>query len=150
MRPTRKQLFSSSTARVEPNLVPSTVKFVLDRKAGKIKPLAPTEKMVVALRKVLAYMSDHDEDGCRYYIDHDQVRVTKAPSASEGKEGEARTYKAAGTCKVGVCHPRNTKTSMVVQFDLTFRDTVDDLGLADVQWIDPSTVVEIPRDSPEI
>jgi hypothetical protein len=147
-RPTRKELFSASKKPTNTTVIPSTVVFRHDKKKGRLKPLAPREKMVVALKRILAKMSDEDAHGCRYYVDNNKIQVMREPTGSAAKEGERQTFRAAGRCRVGVCHPHGTKTSKIIQFDISFRDTRDDRGLDDIEWVDPSVIEELPKNTP--
>jgi hypothetical protein len=141
-------LFNAKKGSPIPNQVSTTVKFKLDKKKGRLVPHSAKEKMVCALRKVLAAMSDQDENGCRFYIDGKTLHVTRPPTASEARPGEPRSYKAAGRCRVGVCHPAGHKSSKVIEFSISFRDTKDDRGLDDIEFFDPTTIDELPRNTP--
>ena len=129
-------------------MIPATVSFRRDKRKGRLYPLSMREQMVVALKKILAAMSDADENGCRFYVDNNKIQILREPTGSEGRPGEARTYRAAGRCAVGVCHSHGKKSSKVIQFDITYRDVKDDRGLDDIEWIDPSVVEELPRNTP--
>lgn len=145
----REQLFNaknktSSTVTV----IPATVQFNHDKKLGEIKPLQAHEKMLCALRKCLAKMSDGDGGQRRYYIANNKVQILDAPSSTAGKAGEARSYRARGRCKLGVCLPDNTTKMLMVEFTISFRDTIDDRGMADVEYFDPTTIDVIGKDTP--
>jgi hypothetical protein len=147
--PTRKdQLFSAKKRASDSSVIPATVSFRHNRKKGFIEPLRPHEKMLCALRKVLAQMSDADENGCRYYIANNKVQILKAPSATSGKPGEAKSYHAKGRCRVGVTHPQNHISHKVLEFEISFRDVIDDRGLADVEFFEPTVIDELPRNTP--
>ena len=141
----RKDMFKSSVPPAPSNIVPSTVSFKLNRKAGRVEALSPVDKMKCALRKVLVKLSDDNDDGCRYYIDGSGIEVLAAPVAQPVREGEPSTYRAKGRCRLGVCHPEGHKSSKIIEFSLTFRDTEDAMGLADVDYIDPTTIDELPK-----
>lgn len=145
---TRKEMFSALKKAPTTNVIPATVKHRLDKKAQRIAILTPNEKMICALRKALSKMSDASDAGCRYYIANNKIQLLAAPSAAAGKEGEAKTYSAKGRCKVGICHPGGHSSSKVIEFSLTFRDVLDDRGLADVEFIDPTTIDELTRGTP--
>lgn len=147
-RPTRKELFAAKKKSPESTVIPATVAFRIDKKQGRLKPHTAREKMVIALKKILAVMSDKDENGCRYYVDNNRIHILSEPTASAARPGERQTYRASGRCAVGVCHPGDRKTSKIIQFDIAFRDTKDARGLDDVEWIDPSVVEELPRNTP--
>lgn len=141
-------MFDARKESSEQLKVPTTVRFRLDRKKGRLKELTPTEKMLCALRKVLTLLSNRDTNGCRYYIDGDSLRLTKEPTVSPAKAGEPRTYQAAGRCMIGVCHPGAHKTTQVIRFSIGYRDTVDDRGLPDVEYLDSTVIETLPRNTP--
>jgi len=141
----RRELFSATRKAPTSNMIPATVRHRIDKKAEQLATLTSEEKMLCALRKALTKMSDAHPDKCRYYIQENKVQVLTAPSASEGKPGQARTYSAKGRCKLGVCHPGGHVSTMAIEFTISFRDVTDDRGLADVEFIDPTTIDEIDR-----
>lgn len=145
---TRKEMFSAMRQAPTTDIIPATVKHRIDKKAEKLGELSPSEKMICALRKALTKMSDAHADGCRYFIANNKVQILSAPSASAGKAGEARTFSARGRCKLGVCHPGGHSSSMLIEFSISFRETADDRGLADVEFIDPTTIDELPPGTP--
>lgn len=147
-RPTRKELFAAKKKSPETTVIPATVAFRIDKKQGRLKPHTAREKMVIALKKILAAMSDGDDHGCRYYVDNNKIQILREPTSSAARPGERQTYRAAGRCAVGVCHPDSRKTSKIIQFDISFRDRKDERGIDDVEWIDPSVIEELPRNTP--
>jgi hypothetical protein len=138
-----------STKKVVPTatVIPATVNHQLSKQDRKLKELSAEEKMVCALRKALVKLSDGGE-GCRYFIANNKVQLISAPTASAAKAGQARTYTAKGRCRLGVCHPEGHASSKLIEFSITFRDVMDDRGLADVEYIDPTTIDELPRGTP--
>jgi hypothetical protein len=132
-------LYRTASPPPETNTIPATVRFRHNKRQGIIEPLSANEKLICALRKVLTEMSDQD-GRCRYYIADNQVKLTQRPVASEGRAGEPQTHRAAGRCKVRVCHPEGHTSSMQIQFAITFRDSEDEYGLPDVEYIEPTTV----------
>ena len=144
----RKQIFEAKKKSPGGNIIPATVKFTIDRKKGRMKPLSARGKMLCALRKALASMSDGNSHGCRYYIDNKKVLVTREPSGSAASPGSAMSYRAAGRCKLGVCHPEGHKSSQMISFDISFRDVKDDRGLDDVEFFDPTTIDELQGNTP--
>ena len=100
--------------------------------------------MLCALRKVLAKLSNENSNGCRYYIADNQVQIVSAPTAPTAKDGEAKTYFARGRCKLGVTHGTHITTKMI-EFSITYRDCKDSLGLDDVEFIDPTSIDELPK-----
>jgi len=144
----RKEMFSALKKAPDTNVIPATVNHRLDKKEQRVATLNPNEKMICALRKALTKMSDGHEDGCRYFIANNKIQLLSPPTSSGGRAGEAQTYSARGRCRLGVCHPGGHSSSVNVEFTLTFRDVVDDRGLADVEFIDPTVIDELPRGTP--
>lgn len=145
---TRKQLFSAATSAPAANVIPATVKFVHNRAEGTILPLSPNEKMLCALRKALAALSDGDGEGRRFFIAGNKVEITQAPQTTEGKAGGPQTYRAAGRCRLSVAHRDGRATSMFATFTISYRDMKDDRGLPDVKFIDPTTIDAIDSSDP--
>lgn len=146
--PTRKEaLFNAKKGSPGHDVIPATVKHQIDKKKRRLRPLSGEEKMLCALRKVLAAMSDGNEHGCRYYIAGNKVQLTQRPKTTAGKKGEPQSYTAAGRCKIGVCHASHA-TFKVIEFKISYRDILDDRGLADVEYFDPTTIDELARDTP--
>lgn len=143
----KEQLFAARKRAAGSDIVPPTVAFKLNRKKGAFHPLSATDKMKCALRKVLADMSDESEAKCRYYIDGN-LRLTRRPVTTPVRDGEPQSYRAAGICKVGICHPQGHKSSMIIQFDISYRDTRDEHGQADVAYVDPTTIDQLPNNTP--
>ena len=141
-------MFSTRNTQPEHNMIPATVQFRLDKKKRMLRPLSAEQKMLCALRKALTTMSDSDTHGCRYHIAGKNVMLTQTPSTTKGKEGEPQSYRAAGRCRLGVCHPQGHASTKLVEFAISYRDTLDDRGLPDVEYFDPTTIDELPRDTP--
>lgn len=144
----REQLFNAKKDAPGHSVIPATVKFIIDKKKKRLKVLPPESKMLCALRKVLADMSEKDQGGCRYYIAGNKVQITSAPTTTSGKAGEAQSYRAAGRCKVGVCLPNGKARMMFIEFTINFRDIEDDRGLADIEYFDPTTIDGLPKNTP--
>jgi hypothetical protein len=144
----RREMFSATKKAPTTGIIPATVNHRIDKKEARLADLTSNEKMLCALRKALTKMSDAHPDGCRYFIANNKVQLLSPPSATAGKAGEARTYSARGRCKLGVCHPGGHSSSMMIEFSLSFRDVIDDRGLADVDFIDPTVIDELPRGTP--
>lgn len=140
-------LFEVSEKPAPGNIIPATVDFKIDKKKRRMRVLSPEEKMLCALRKVLTNMSDKDVNKCRYFIDNNQVQLIKRPVSNGGREGEAKNYTASGRCKIGVCHPGGHKSSMMIEFKIAFRDTKNDLGLDDVEYLDGTTIDTLPANT---
>jgi hypothetical protein len=144
----KQQLFNSQSPKKSTTVIPATVSFKIDKKAKGMKPLTSLDKMKCALRKVLADLSDKNPHGCRYYIANNKIQLSRAPDPAIPKPGEGKTYKAAGRFKAGVCHPKGNMTTQFLEFSITFKDVVDDRGLPDVRYVDPTTVDVLAKNSP--
>jgi len=94
-------------------------------------------------------MSDGDAHGCRYYIDGSppKVQFTRRPSGATSTDGVG-TYHAAGRCIIGGCLPNGDKITKKIEFSVTYRDMTDEHGLADVEYIDPTKIEELGRNTP--
>lgn len=145
---TRKQLFNAGGSASSANVIPATVKFVHDKGAGVIQQLSAREKMLCALRKCLAALSNGDGEGRRFFISGNKVELLQEPETTESKRGGPQTYRAAGRCRIGVAHRGGHMTTMFIAFEITYRDTLDDRGLPDVTYIDPTSIDEIDRKDP--
>jgi len=147
--PTRKEtLFNAKKRSVESNVIPATVSFRHDSKKGFVEPLSALDKMKCAIRKVLAELSDSSEDNCRYFIANNKILVLKTPSTTAGKAGEAQSYHAKGRFRAGVCLGNGDSSSKILSFEISYRDIVDDRGLADVEYFDPTVIDELPKNTP--
>lgn len=142
----KEQLFNSKKGSMESNVISATVSFNHNKKKGLIEPLKPHEKMLCALRKVLTDISDTGNS--RYFIANNKVQLLKAPSTTQGKEGEAQSYHAKGRFRAGICLPDGTSSSKFFEFEISYRDIVDDRGLLDVEFFDPTSIDVISKDSP--
>lgn len=140
----REQLFSAKKPTPVSAMIPATVRFRHNKKKGMIEPLAPQEKMLCALRKVFAHMSDKDTRWC---IVGNKVQVLSAPTTTEGKPKGPQSYRASGRCKVALMRS-DGMTTKLIEFSISYKDIVDDRGLADVVYFEPTTVDEVPRTSP--
>jgi hypothetical protein len=140
----REQLFSAKKPPPGSAMIPATVRFRHNKKKGLIEPLGAQEKMLCALRKVFADMSNKDERWC---IVGNQVQILGAPTTTEGKPKGPQSYRASGRCKVAIMRS-DGMTSKLIEFSISYKDVVDDRGLADVIYFDPTTVDEVPRNSP--
>lgn len=140
----KEQLFNAKKKPSGSSVIPATVRFKHNKKKGSIDPLSPQEKMLCALRKVLGDMSS---GGGRWFIMGNKVKLTQVPTTTEGKPGGPQSYRAAGRCKVGVAQGKSLVTKYI-EFSISYRDVVDDRGLADVVYFDPTTVDELARTTP--
>ena len=143
----REQLFKTQQPPPASNIIPATVQFRHNKKKGMIEPLSSQEKMLCALRKCLAVMSDKSGN-VRYYIAGNKVQVIQEPVGSPARDGEGRSYRAVGRCRLGVCHADDSHTTKFVEFTINFRDTVDDRGMSDVAYFDPTIIDELERNGP--
>lgn len=139
----RRSMFSTGKKQTDADVVKSTTSFVIDKKAKRLKDRSSQEKMLSALRKVLADMGDKDVHGCRYYIHSNKVQVLKAPSSSPSPKGEPQTYFASGRFVMGILGNHGKLTTKNVEFVITFKDTVDSHGLPDVKYIEPTHIDDL-------
>lgn len=143
----RKEMFSATKPAPSDNVIAATVRHRIDKRAEKLAELTPNEKMLCALRKVLVKLGDEDAAGCRYYITDNRVHLIRPPVSTVGKAGDAQTYTAQGRCRLGVIHKLGHISTKVIEFNLTFRDVIDDRGLADLIFIEPTTIDELPANT---
>jgi len=150
---TRRELFNAKNPPAESagDLVKSTVNYMFSgnaakKKKGELRKLSADEKMLCALRKVLAQMSN-DGAGTRYFIDGAQVRVLNRTDSEGAKAGEPSTYHRQGTCRLGLAHKTGEASYKMASFEVSYRDTVDTLGLPDVTYFDPTSIEELPAGS---
>ena len=138
----KQQLFSTKNKPASTGMGVSTkVKFEVDKKTKTMKTMSPEQKMICAVRKILATMSDAEK---RYYIEGTTVSLDAPVETFPGsKEGEPSTYRARGHCKLGISHTTGNVSYQNVKFEVSFRDSKDSLGLPDVSTIDPSSIDEI-------
>ena len=146
MQTRREMLFEAGRKPSMVDVVPAKVVHKINKSKRALEPKTPEQKMVIALKKVLAEMSDDNETKCRFYIADDKVKITRRPF-NTGNTNEPQSYFAEGRCKVGVCHPEGHKSSKVIAFSITFKDTKDDLGLDDVAFIQPTTIDTLPSNT---
>jgi hypothetical protein len=140
------QLFSSTKPTDDAARISVLVNHRHDRKAAAIAPLTVDEKMLCALRKVLAAMTDDARGVQRFYIDGPECVVTHRSGTGGSKPGEPGSYSAAGRFRMGIITNDGTQHK-VVAFVINFRDTKDDRGLADVAYFDPTTLDDLGPDA---
>lgn len=129
----------------DPNLISAKVKRKVNKREASLNVLTRDEKMLCAIRKALAAKSGMAEQlGARFYIADNQVYVTRREGGIQSRDGEASTYSAAGRFKLGICREHDA-AFRVVQFDITYKDTTDDRGIADVVFVDPTTIDILPK-----
>jgi len=148
MPTSREQLFNARKKAPERTVIPATVEFKIDKKKKALRTLSAEHKMLCALRKVLADLSDQSSDGCRYYIANDKVQLISNPVTTNGKPGERQSYRAAGRFKAGVCLSNGAMVTKFLEFSINYRDIVDDRGLADIEYFDPTTIDVLSKNTP--
>ena len=151
---TRRELFNAKKppAQEGSDLVKSTVNYMFAgddaKKKGELRKLSADEKMLCALRKVLASMSNEGSGAVRYFIDGAQVRVTSRTDSAGAKKDEPSTYHRRGTCRLGLAHKSGEASYKMASFEISFRDAVDQLGLPDVAYFNPTSIEELPTGTP--
>lgn len=135
------------------DLVPTHVNFMHGRQdrrrpPGELRQLQPEEKMLCALRKVLAHMSAEAGGKARYFIVGTECRVRERHVSPGAKKGDPGTCRFAGRCEVGVAHASGEAAFKMIDFTVSFRDVEDPMGLPDVEYFDPTTVDEIDSATP--
>jgi hypothetical protein len=134
-----------STKPRDPNLVSTKIPRKVQKKAGKLNELNRDHKMLCAIRKALASRSGLVETQCdRYYISGGEVYVTHRGGGVQTKKGEPTTYTARGRFKLGVAHA-DCVAYRIAEFNVTYKDTLDDRGLPDVAFVDPTTIDLLPK-----
>lgn len=140
----RKKMFGGKP-EVETKKPSVRVSFTPDKSTGTMREMTPDQKLFTSIRKVLADMSDKDQNGDRYYIQPDGMSITDGPTGSPGPG--PGSYSAKGRCKLGVVHANGTKGTIVVEFSMAYRDTVDSLGVPDVEYLPQSFIDALPRNT---
>ena len=148
----REQLFNTKRpGEIDSSRIPTHVNFMFHKNApqrqrGELRQLTPEEKMLCALRKVLAQMSADSGGEQRYFVAGDQCRILDRHVSPGAKEGEAGSYRFKGRCQIGVSHKSGEGSFKVVEFVVSFRDVEDSMGLPDVDYFDETTLEELdPR-----
>jgi hypothetical protein len=137
---TQPFLGPSQAPAADPNLISTTVTRKLNRRKGELNKLSRDEKLLCALRKALSSKSGADAS---YYIVDEGVYVTRRGGGVPARSGEAVSYTASGRFKMGAIQEEKVAFSMV-EFNLTYRDTVDEHGMLDIEFSEPSTIKELP------
>lgn len=138
----KQQLFAAKKPAVDVSIVPTTVKYVMD-KNKHLTALSQDAKMICALRKVLVTMSDENKVGQRYFVASPTCQVISRSSSPGIKSGEPGIYSARGRIKIGLTGPDGVSYKNI-EFTINFRDVKDRMGLADVEYVDPTTIDELP------
>lgn len=126
------------------------VKREIDKQKRELKLLTPSDKMLVALRKVLTKLSNEDENGSRYYVSGPQLSITEQPRDQVVKEGEFASYHGAGYAKLGVTLKNGQMNYRYISFSISFRDCLNENGLPDVEYFDPTEVEDVGLHHPEV
>lgn len=116
-------------------------------KAGQLRQLPPDEKMMCALRKVLAQMTDASGGELRYFVMGDKVRVLDRDDQPGAKDGEPGSYVRHGRCQIGLSHKDGSAATKMVEFVVSYTDSKDRMGLPDVQIDDPTSIDELPANT---
>jgi len=135
------------------DLVPIHVNFTFNRddrrrKRGELRQLAPEEKMLCALRKVLADMSQESGGHTRYFLVGTVCRIVDRQVSPGAKQGDPGTYRFGGRCELGVAHASGEIARSTAEFMVSFRDTEDPMGLADVAYFEPTTIDQLDSRTP--
>jgi len=129
-------------------LVPHAISWDIVKGMGQFRVFSPEEKSVRALRLAFKrYLDVKDRtpaENNQYYLEGkniwlDSVDSTQSPNGS--------TYRARGRAEVGQINiPADSLSTAVVTFDITFKDTVNEWKLADIELVSGSIDV-LPADS---
>jgi len=147
----RKESFigpSNKQAVGDPNLISTRIPRNVDKRKGKLNALTADNKMRSAIGKALSMKSGLDDpDGASYFISGDKMYVTARGGGVQTKKGEKTTYSASGRFILGKAF-KDHVCYFTAEFSITFRDTVDDLGLPDVAVVEPTTIDILPKGTP--
>lgn len=150
----RERLFATQRGGAPPpDLVSTHINFQhrpgdRRRKRGELRQLSPEEKMLCALRKVLAQMSHNAGGRARYFTIGDKCRIHARHVSPGAKDGDPGTYRFSGRCQLGVAHATGDSVTKMIEFNISFRDIKDAMGLPDVEYFEPTTVDELPPNTP--
>jgi hypothetical protein len=150
----RERLFNSKQkSTVDSNLIDTHVQFVFSktdsgRVKGELRKLSPEQKMLCALRKVLADMSTGTRGERRYSVAGTKCRVIDRELTPGAKDGEPGSYRFRGRCKMGIAHKSGPPSEKMIEFVVSFRDTEDEMGQPDVEYFDETTIEEIDPRTP--
>lgn len=125
------------------NIIPHTVRFLgqagaKGKKPPRVRVLSQDEKMLCALRRVLAKMSESD-GGVRYFI-ASPVEVMQRTGGTGLKPGEPGSYGAQGKFTLGGVHAEGHSSHRAVKFSIHFKDTKNHYGQPDVAYVDPTSI----------
>lgn len=123
-----------------PGVISTGVSFKVDPKTKIMRKQPVHQRLVCALRKILADMSEKADNGCRYFILGDKIQILSEPTDAQGGE----MMRAGGRFRLGVCHREGHMSRKVIEFKVTFRDTRNDMNLPDVEYVDPTTIQALP------
>lgn len=131
--------------KADPNMVSTKVTRKVNKKKGRLNQLTADEKMLCAIRKALASKSGLAEAGnARYYVSGDELYVLSRGGGVQTKKDEPTTYTARGRFKLGMVHDANC-CFRIAEFNITFKDTVDERGIPDVDFLEPTTIDLLPK-----
>ena len=146
----KEQLFAVGRGTKSPDglSVSTSVQFIIDKKKKTMKDMPAEQKLVCALRKVLLAMSEATGGKQRFFLYGTEIKLMAPVEAQGGgKEGEPSTYHAKGRCKLGVALHTNESATKQIEFEISFKDVKDSLGLPDVVYFDPTSVEELPANT---
>ncbi len=128
----------------DPKMIPTRFSQSIDREAGKLNSLKSGEKVVAAITKALSMQGE--SDGNNYYIDGDQLYCPSVTVLDTDDE-EKKLYSASGRVQVGRVQNGSDVSNMMIEFDIRFQDSEDEMGLPDLH-ITEATLDEIDRTAP--
>jgi hypothetical protein len=122
---------------------------------GVLKPITPQQKCVCALRMALKEHIDklsaakkqgslRPEKNNQYFVNGKSIFVA---SCSATTVGDDSTYHAVGRAELGQVNMASDQLSSdMVSFDITWKDSKDELGLPDIQLV-KGLIEALPRGS---
>jgi hypothetical protein len=150
----RERLFAATNGGDSTsNLISTHVNFLRGRddrrrRRGELRQLAPEEKMLCALRQVLAQMSTDTGGKARYFVLGSECRLHQRHVSPGAKDGDPGTYRFSGRCRIGVVHASGDTVKKMIDFTVSFRDAEDSMGLPTVEYFDPTTIDELDAATP--
>ena len=138
----------SKEKQPDDGMIPTKFKQIIDKRTKRIRDVSPQAKVVAALTKCLSVQTRSDK--INYYVAGDTLYCPNIKVAEGGptKKGEIpqRSYAAKGRFKMGRATD-NGASFVVIQFDVRFRDSVDEMGLPDLT-IESADMKELKRGTP--
>ena len=140
--------YKRSSSEGPPELIPTRFAYGVDRQKRQMKDLAPPAKVVAALTKCLAKHSQ--AEGISFFVSGDNIycpviNVTPGPTPAKGKY-PTNSYSAKGRFQLGRAAKDGASYTMI-QFDIAFRDGLDDMGLPDLV-IEQANMTDLGRSAP--